>query len=173
MNIIEALEARPELEQMRERHNIDKERFIKGIIFAEFIIQGENGTNSYKWAFQCDEQSARMNASTLRNTKWMQDLIVNLRPDDNTLYFGEIRQIIRKGMAIIDNPNSEDKDIISAMNALAKYVKISKPVIHVDEVAANDAMKAIGNLVQGIAQLSEAGKMIDKHGTIIDVPVLE
>lgn len=167
------LESRPELEKIRDRHNIDKERFIRGIIFAEFIVQGENGTNSYKWAFDCSESIARSNAGTLRNTKWIQDLILTLRPDENTLYFGEIRQIIRKGMTIIDNPYSEDKDVISAMNALAKYVKVSKATVTEDEVVASDAVKLITGLVQGIEDLANSNKMIDKHGTIIDVPVLK
>ncbi len=167
------LENRPDLEKIRERHNIDKERFIRGIIFAEFIVNGENGTNSYKWAFDCDEMTARMNAGTLRNTKWVQDLIINLRPDENTLYFGEIRQIIRKGMAIIDNPNAEDKDIISAMNALAKYVKVSKVVLNDEEKMVSDATKLMTGLIKGIEHLSRDNKMINEDGNIIDVPVLE
>ncbi len=173
MNESQILENKPELKKIQERHNIDKERFVRGVIFAEFIVNGENGTNSYKWAFDCDEMTARMNAGTLRNTKWVQDLIINLRPDENTLYFGEIRQIIRKGMAIIDNPNAEDKDIISAMNALAKYVKVSKPIVNEEELIASDAVKLITGLVSGIERLVGEEKMIDKHGTIIDVPVLE
>lgn len=167
------LESRPELQKIRERYNIDKERFIRGVIFAEFIVQGENGTNSYKWAFEVDDVVARMNAGTLRTTKWVQELIKELRPDENTLYFGEIRQIIRRGMKIIDNPNSEDKDVISAMNALAKYVKVYKPEMNAEEVIQNDAVKLIGGLVKGIENLVGENKMINKYGDIIDVPVLD
>ena len=167
------LEARPDLKKIQDRYNIEKERFIRGVIFAEFIVNGENATNSYQWAFEVDTQVARMNAATLRNTKWVQEIIIALRPDENTLYVGEIRQIIRKGMAIIDNPHSEPKDVISAINALAKYVKVAKPILNEEETVASDAINLITGLVKGIEDLANGNKMIDKHGDIIDVPILK
>ena len=173
MNNIDIITNQPDLELIMEKHNIPRERFVRGVIFAEYIVNGENATNSYMWAFECERDEARMNSSNLRNSKWIQDLILYLKPDENTLYFGEIRAIIRKGMKIIDDPMSEDKDVIAAMNALAKYIKASKSSKDEEKQSSTDAQKMMSQLMDGIKQLTDQGKMVDKHGNIIDVPVLE
>lgn len=163
----------PDLEFIREKHNVERERFVRGVIFAEYVVNGDSANNAYHWAFECDKREASMKSANFRNSKWVQDLIKYFRPDEDTLYFGEIRQIIRTGMAIIDNPNSEDKDKIAAMNALSKYVKVtkSKDVDGMTEVS--DATKMIAGLMEGISKLVDRDKMIDRNGKIIDVPVLE
>ena len=126
MNEIEALSTQPELMAVREKHDIDEERFVRGVIFAEYIVNGESANQAYVYAFQCTAKEASTKSANLRGTKWVQELILYFKPDENTLYFGEIRQIIRKGMAIVDDPMAENTEVIAAMNALAKYVKISK-----------------------------------------------
>ena len=173
MNELETLSSQPELIAIKEKHNVEEERFVRGVIFAEYIVNGESANNAYTYAFECTPKEASTKSSNLRNTKWVQELIMYFRPDENTLYFGEIRQIIRKGMAIIDNPMSEDKDVISAMNALAKYVKISKAAKENEDTSISDATQMIAGLMEGIAALSDVDKMINKHGQIIDVPILE
>ena len=173
MNELETLSSQPELIAIQEKHNIDEERFVRGVIFAEYIVNGESANSAYIYAFDCEKKQASMKSANLRGSKWIQELILYFKPDENTLYFGEIRQIIRKGMAIIDNPNSEDKDVISAMNALAKYVKVSKAARENEDTSISDATTLIAGLMDGIAALSNNDKMIDKHGTIVDVPILE
>ena len=173
MNEIQLLSTQPELIIIRDKHNIEEERFVRGVIFAEYIVNGENATNAYMYAFECDKKLAQMNSSNLRNAKWVQDLIMYFRPDENTLYFGEIRQIIRKGMQIVDDPMSEPKDVVSAINALAKYIKVSKQTTDAESNVVSDAAQMIAGLMEGIGQIVEQNKMVDKHGNIIDVPILE
>ena len=173
MNELETLSTQPELIAIKERHNIEEERFVRGVIFAEYIVNGESANKAYMYAFECDMNVAKTRSANLRNTKWVQELIMYFKPDENTLYFGEIRQIIRKGMSIIDDPMSEQKDVIAAMNALAKYVKVSKVAKENEDTSISDATQLIAGLMDGIAALSNQDKMIDKHGKIIDVPILE
>jgi len=163
----------PDLVAIGKKHNVPEDRLVRGVIFAEYIVNGENATNAYIYAFQCDKQKAQMSSANFRNSKWVQELIQYFRPDENTLYFGEIRQIIRKGMAIIDDPTSEDKDVISAMNALAKYVKVNKSSNDKEEELSSDATKLMTKLIDGISELSKNNKMIDGDGQIIDVPILQ
>ncbi len=172
-NEMETLSSQPELVAIKDKHGIDEERFVRGVIFSEYIVNGESANNAYVYAFDCERKEATMKSTNLRNTKWVQELIMYFKPDENTLYFGEIRQIIRKGMAIIDNPMSEDKDVISAMNALAKYVKVSKAARENEDTSISDATQMIAGLMEGIASLSNNDKMIGAHGKIIDVPILE
>ena len=172
MNENEMISNQPELIVIRHKHKIDNERFTRGVIFAEFVVNGDSANNAYMYAFECDKTKATMSSANFRNSKWIQELIQFFRPDENTLYFGEIRQIIRKGMAIIDNPNTEDKDIISAMNALAKYVKVSSSTKTNEEEMVSDAAKLMTGLIKGISELSAQNKMINGNGDIIDVPVL-
>jgi hypothetical protein len=173
MNELETLSSQPELLAIRDKHKIDEERFVRGVIFAEYIVNGESANKAYTYAFECDMATARTRSANLRNSRWIQELILYFKPDENTLYFGEIRQIIRKGMEIIDNPMSEPKDVVAAMNALAKYVKVSKSVKDNEDTSISDATKLISGLMEGIAQLSNQDKMIGPNGKIIDVPILE
>ena len=173
MNEIEILSSQPELLAVKEKHNIEEERFVRGVIFAEYIVNGESANNAYVYAFNCSKSEASTKSTNLRNTKWIQELIVYFKPDENTLYFGEIRQIIRKGMGIIDDPMSEAKDVICAMNALAKYVKVSKAARENEDTSISDATQLMTTLISGIAELSQQGKMIDGDGEIIDVPLLK
>jgi len=172
VNTMETISSQPELEVIRERHSIEEERFVRGVIFAEYIVNGESANNAYVYAFQCDKKEASTKSSNLRQTKWVQELILFFKPDENTLYFGEIRQIIRKGMAIIDNSNSEAKDVIAAMNALAKYVKVSKAAKENEDTTISDAAQMMTGLLKGIEELANGNKMISRDGDIIDVPVL-
>ena len=169
----ETLSSQPELLAIRDRHGIDDKRFVQGVIFAEYIVNGESANTAYSYAFQCERKEASTKSANLRGTRWVQELILYFKPDENTLYFGEIRQIIRKGMSIIDNPMSEDKDVISAMNALAKYVKVSKAARENEDTSLSDATKLISGLMEGIASLSNNDKMIGPGGNIIDVPILK
>jgi len=163
----------PQLEYMMEKHGIDKRRFVAGIIFAEMIVNGETQTNAYMYAFGTDKDKARQNASRFRLAQWVQELILFFKPDDKTLYFGETRQIIRKLMFIIDDWNAENKDKIAAANALAKYIKAPVKKEESDEKNVSDAQQMIAGLMDGILKLSNSDKMINKHGEIIDVPVLK
>ncbi len=173
MNENEMISGQPELEIIMEKHNIEKQRFVRGVIFAEYIVNGESANNAYSWAFECDRKESSMKSSNLRNSKWIQELILYFKPDENTLYFGEIRQIIRKGMSIIDDPMTEDKDVISTMNALAKYVKVSKSNKDNEQEISSDAAQLMTGLIKGIEDLSNQNKMIAGNGTIIDVPILK
>ncbi len=173
MNEIETLSNQPELIAIKDKHNIEEERFVRGVIFAEYIVNGESANSAYVYAFDCDRSEATSRSANLRNKKWIQDLINFFKPDENTLYFGEIRQIIRKGMAIVDDPMSESKDVIAAINALAKYVKVSKANRENEDTSISDATALITGLMEGIASLSSSDKMINQKGKIIDVPILE
>jgi len=158
---------------IQSKFNIDEERFVQGVIFAENIVRGESANNSYALAFDCELKEANTKSSNLRNSKWIQEIIKYIKPDQETLYFGEIRQIIRKGMEIIDNPYSEVKDKVAAMNALAKYIKTQTNKNQNEQAKISDSGKLIVELMKGIAELGLNDKMIGRDGTIIDVPILE
>ena len=98
----------PDLEIIMDKHDVPKERFVRGVIFAEYIVNGENANNAYSWAFECDKREASTKSTNLRNSKWVQELILYFKPDENTLYFGEIRQIIRKGCLLYTSPSPRD-----------------------------------------------------------------
>jgi hypothetical protein len=176
MNITEAennfLEAYGHLQIIREKNNIDKERFLRGVIFAENIIQGFSANKAYQIAFQVNGEEARKYSSRFRNTKWVQELIKEMKPEEDTLYFGEVRAIIQRGMKIITNPESEDKDVTAAMNALAKYVKPPTKRDN-EEHTINETAKLVGTLMEGVNTLVQNNKMVSGDGQIIDIPVLE
>lgn len=172
MNENEMISSQPNLEIIMEKHDIDKERFVRGVIFAEYVVNGESANNAYTRAFECTRKEASTKSANFRNSKWIQELIIYFRPDENTLYFGEIRQIIRKGMNIIDDPLSEPKDIISAMNALSKYIKVNNTSQQEENILASDATKLMTGLIKGMEELANSNKMISGDGAIIDVPIL-
>ena len=173
MNETQIIDNNFELIAIQEKHNVERERFVRGVIFSEELVNGTSASEAYAMSFEVTKYEAQTRSANFRNSKWVQELILYFKPDENTLYFGEIRQIIRKGMNIIDDPMSEPRDIISAMNALAKYIKTTKTNQEQEEKLSSDATKMIAGLMEGIAQLASSDRMINKHGQIIDVPILK
>ena len=157
---------------VQEKYKIDDKMFMNGLAFAELIVQGENTTNSYIKAFGVSLDKARSASGGMRRRKWIEELILKIKPDEQTLYFSEIRKIISEGMKIIDKSNDPELKI-KAMNTLAKYVKIpTKAKLENRDVEAI-AGGVLSQIEKGLEKLARDNKMMNGKGKVIDVKVIE
>lgn len=163
-----------QLEQFRKQFNItDIDRFYKGVKFCEEILDGGVKSKVYSEIFDVPIEKARTVASQFHRSKWVQELLLFLRPDEQSLYFGERKRIIQAGMNIIDDPYASHRDKTEAMKALQPYIKQEKIE---QEMKIN--VESIGETISdGITrqldELARSGKMIAEDGTIIDVEFIE
>jgi hypothetical protein len=152
----------------------DEDRFERAVKFVELCLDGEKKNKAYMQAFECDKGHADRNASSLHRSKWVQEIFKFMRPEDNSLYIGEIKQIIAEGMRIINDPLESARNKTEAMRALQPYIKAEKA----EEQAGIEKEKGTGEsmsakLQEQIDQLAAAGKMVTPEGEIIDVDVIE
>lgn len=170
------LDDKEELEVLRSKFKIEEERFVQGIMFVDEILKGNKPTASYINTFNVDKETARRQASGFHRSKWIQELIKYLRPDDQSLYIGEIKAIIARGMEIVNNPRSSNSEITGVMKALAPYIK-AQEMKQINElnltVNQTEGSNASQKLNDNIKLLAQSGKMVDKDGEIIDVTVIE
>ena len=162
-----------ELEAFRLHLGIaDKDRFDRAVEFVEKVIEGATKVQAYANAFNVPLQKARTVASQFHKSKWVQEIFIYLRPDDQSLYFGEVKRIIQVGMEIIDSNESSPRDKIEAMKALQPYVKAEKLAVEFQakkETVGETTTERIKNM---IAEISSEGRMINEKGEIIDVDVV-
>lgn len=162
----------PELLNMMEKSGIDRERYIRGIIFAENIVNGENANDSYSYAFEVSKEEAKKYSANLRKAKWIEEIILFLKPSEEALYFGETRAIIRRLMKIIDN-SEDEKEVISAARALHPYINNRKNSKSEELEVIQEGKDLIQTLIDSAKQLASENKMITPSGEIIDVPILK
>lgn len=162
-----------DLEAFRLQFNVDVERFKKGFEFCEKVLEGGVKSKVYAEVFDVSMEKAQRTSSQFHRTKWVQELLLFLRPNEHSLYFGERKRIIQAGMNIIDDPRASNRDKTEAMKALQPFIKA--------EIAQNeldDAPDAIGNLIakgitDQVAELAKRGKMVNEKGDIIDVVLID
>jgi hypothetical protein len=162
-----------ELEGFRKNFNIEPEKFMKAVKFCEKILDGEAKSKAYANVFEVSIEKARTTSSQFHRSRWVQELILFLRPDEQSLYFGERKRIIQAGMAIIDDPGASHRDKTEAMKALQPYIKQEK----IDN-ELNVKIETIGESISDginkqLEELAAKGQMIADDGTIIDVSVIE
>ena len=162
-----------ELEGFRKNFNIDPEKFVKAVKFCEKILDGESKSKAYADVFEVSIEKARTTSSQFHRSKWVQELVLFLRPDEQSLYFGERKRIIQAGMAIIDDPRASHRDKTEAMKALQPYIKQEK----IDN-ELNVKIETVGettseSINKQLEDLASKGMMIGDDGLIIDVSVIE
>lgn len=163
-----------ELDTIRKKFNVDENRFWKGVQFVTLILDGHAKTKSYMAVTGCDNTTARKNAGSLHRAKWIQEVQRFMTPDDNTLYIGEIKDIIAANMEIIRDRASSPREIAECTKALQPYIKIAKLELDVTEEIKISAGESITTqLNQQLKQLSNSGKMINEDGDIIDVEPIQ
>lgn len=168
------LDDKDALSVIRNRFNVPIERFERGLDFVQLVLDGKSKNLAYKEAFDVSTEKAKTTSSQFHRGKWIQELIKYLRPDEDSLYFGETKRIIGRGMEIINNPKSSNRDVTEAIKALQPFIKAEKQRLEVDvNVTDNTGESIVTQLNDKITQLAEAGKMVDETGEIIDVPLIE
>lgn len=172
--VVALLEDKDSLEVIRKRFNVEEVKFQKGLEFVQLVMDGTSKNKSYVEVFKVDTETAKKVSSQFHRGKWIQALIAYLRPDEDSLYFGEIKAIIAKGMEIVNNPRSSAREKTEAMKALQPYIKAEHAKIEIDvNVATTTGDSIVTQLTDKIAMLSHAGKMVDESGEIIDVKPIE
>ena len=163
-----------ELEYLRKMLAIkDEVKFYKAVDYVRLVIDGEKRTLAYAKAFGIPISKANTVASNFHKSKWVQEIFVALRPDQESLYFGEIKQIIKVGMDIIDDKDGKPRDKIEAMKALQPYIKAEQAKSEADN-AMNTAEKTVAELLdEKIEALAKSGMMVSTSGDIIDLDEIE
>jgi len=165
-----------ELQAIRKYFNVDEEMFSKGYSFAQLVIDGNSAVKSYEQAFGVEKALASSRANGFLQRKWVRELVRSIKVDDDTLYIGEVKKIIQRGMQIINNPKGSNRDVTEAMKALQPYIKQQTQRVEADIkiTDANKPLDAVMDKIQdGIKLLQTNGKMINQEGQIIDVePIL-
>jgi len=161
-----------EMQNVQKYFGIEDEMFAKGYMFAQYVIDGSSMGKAYRLAFDVEQKLASSRAGGFMNRKWVKELVRSLKVDDDTLYIGEIKKIIARGMEIVNDTRSAPRDVTEAMRALQPYLKqvVQKQEIEhklVMEQTPADIM--MDKMQEGIKQISGAGKMINENQEIIDV----
>jgi len=168
------LEDKEALNVIRTRFNVKEDRFDKGLVFVQKILDGMSKNKAYVEAFGVSIDKAKTLSSQLHRGKWIQELIKYLRPNEDSLYFGETKRIIGRGMEIINNPKSSNREVTEAIKALQPFIKAEKQRLEVDvSIADNTGDSIVTQLNDKIAMLADAGKMVNEAGEIVDVELIE
>ena len=168
------IENKEELVAIQKKFNIPEDRFVKGVLFAHYITEGDNKTIAYQKVTGCDKDKARQNSGSLFKGKWIQDLIRFMTPDDNTLYIGDIKTIIATGMDIINDKGSSAREKTDAMKALQPYIKQAKLALEIEEnIKVSMGESTVTKIDTQLKQLVGFGKMVNEDGDIIDVDYIE
>ena len=168
------IEHKEELVAIQRKFNIPEDRFVKGVLFAHYITEGDNKTVAYQKVTGCDKDKARQNSGSLFKGKWIQDLIWFMTPDDNTLYIGDIKTIIATGMDIINDKGSSAREKTEAMKALQPYIKQAKLALEIEEnIKVSMGESTVTKIDTQLKQLVGFGKMVNEDGDIIDVDYIE
>lgn len=168
------IENKEELVAIQKKFNIPEDRFVKGVLFAHYITEGDNKTVAYQKVTGCDKDKARQNSGSLFKGKWIQDLIRFMTPDDNTLYIGDIKTIIATGMDIINDKGSSAREKTDAMKALQPYIKQAKLALEIEEnIKVSMGESTVTKIDTQLKQLVGFGKMVNEDGDIIDVDYIE
>jgi hypothetical protein len=160
-----------DLEVIRARFGIQEDRFENAVMFANLIVEGISRKKAYEQAYNVDKEESTSRASSTFRAKYVQELIRYFRPDDDTLYIGEVKTIIQRGMEIVRDRRSSPREVTEAMKALQPYIK-QQTQMQLD-VEVNHTVKpadaVMAKMQRQIEYLSNNGKMVDQSGEIIDV----
>jgi len=168
------LEDKEILKTIRSKFNIDEPRFLAGLTYVGLTLDGNmSKTKAYSQAFEADAATAAKVSAQFHRAKWIQELIMHLRPSDNSLYLSEIKKIIGTGMGIIHDKDATHREKIDAMKALQPYIKAEKLVAAGTDGSAETAgMSLVAQLDHKIQLLVDSGKMVGETGEIIDAVLI-
>ena len=169
------LEDKQALKAVRAKFNIEESRFIKGLEYVGLTLDGTmSKTKAYATAFKVEGSEAAKISAQFHRSKWIQELIMYLRPADDSLYLSEIKRIIGVNMSIINDNTSTAREKIDATKALQPFIKAEKKMLDLTEAQADSLGSSIVSKINtGIKALAAAGKMVNENGEIIDVELIE
>ena len=169
------LEDKDALKQIRQKFNIPEDRFINGLTYVGHTLDGTmSKTKAYALAFKKSSEEAGKVSAQFHRAKWIQELILYMRPEDNSLYLSEIKRIIGTNMGIINDKASTAREKIDATKALQPYIKAEKKMIEFNYNSEETTGQSLVNQLQSkIDILIGAGKMINENGDIINVELIE
>ena len=177
-DIVEANEPTEEeifFKQIRDKYRITPERFELGKEFAFAISEGTlSAARAYEAVFDVDFETAKKKASKMKHGKWIQELIRYFQFDESIEYNKETKDAVKVLHTIMMDPTASNRERTDASKALREYIKAEQlQQAKAEETVVNQTLNMIGDLVKGISQLSEQGKMVSASGVIIDVPILD
>jgi len=176
MDLVVTKEQEPELLAIQAKAKVDDDRFQGGLKFAHLVIDGSKVNAAYAEAFNVDAEVAKKVSSQFHRSKWVQNLVLFLTPDDGTINQAECRVVIRKLMAIVNSERTTPREKTEAAKALQPYIKQEKQraetELNLTIGELNVGETASTNLSKQIALLHDAGKMVNSNGEVIDVDVI-
>ena len=160
-----------ELEILRSKFGVEPERFDNAIMFANLIVEGVSRKKAYEQAYNATKEVATSRASSTFRAKYVQELIRYFRPEDDTLYIGEIKTIIQRNMEIIRDRRSSFREVQESTKALQPYLKAQLQMqLQVDvEHSVKPADAVMVKMQKQIETLTANNKMVSQDGEIIDV----
>lgn len=172
--VLALLEDKEALEVLRKRFNIDDVRFYLGLTYVQNILNGETKNKAYVLAFNVDTETAKKVSSQFHRGKWIQALISYLRPEEDSLYFGEIKSVIAANMRVIKDSRSSPREVAECTKAVQPFIKAERLRLEVEvDVTDTTGASIVSQLTDKIAHLAKAGKMVGEDGGIIDVVAIE
>ncbi len=172
--VIEQSKEQEDFNLIKKKFGIKDDSFEQGIIFAQLVVDGMSRKKAYEQTFNVDKDNAQANASSYFRRKWIQELIRYLTPNDSTLYIGEIKTIIDRGMSIIRDGRASNREVTEAMKALQPYLKQEQVKLALElDASVGEGIGAIQSLMQGINAITEQRKMIGNNGEIVDVELID
>ena len=162
------------LQVIRRKFNVSQGRFNLGVAFAKKTLDGMSRNKAYMETFECTPDKAKQSSSQFHRGKWIQELILYMSPDRESLYVGETKRIIARLMGVINDPRSSAKELTDSARALQPYIKIETKRLEVDHTHTLSSGESIAKSIsEKIDLLVEQGKMISPQGDIIDVETIE
>jgi len=169
------LDDKEALRQIRQKFNIEEGRFLKGLTYVGLTLDGTmSKTKAYATAFDAKAEEASKVSSQFHRAKWIQELLLYMRPEDNSLYLSEIKRIIGTNMAIINDKTATHREKIDATKALQPYIKAEKKIMEMNYSQADTTGQSlVAQLGAKIDLLVNAGYMVNEEGNIVDVGIIE
>jgi hypothetical protein len=163
-----------ELESIRKTLNVgDFERYYRAVNYCEKVLDGMPQSKAYAEAFDLDIAKAKTVSSRFHRSNWVQELILWMKPDDQSLNIGQIKRVIEEGMRIIDDITASNRDKTEAMKALQPYIKAEKLEQELRAQEASISETVAQSIDKKIEDLAERGKMIGENGDIIEAVLID
>ena len=156
---------------IQSKYGIDDARFIKGLSFAEALVDGEKANNAYALVFGVSSDEASTKSANMKRSKWVQELVMFLKVPEEIKYIDHKAALIEENMQIAMSSVEETSDKINASKAVHAMIS-QESKARVEAEQANETLQIVGDLMKSIANISGQGKMISPKGDIIDLKVL-
>lgn len=156
------------LSQIKEQHNIEDDRFVRGYSFVRGILDGLTANASYSEAFDVSMNQAKNVSSQLYRRKWIQAIFEELEVEVEVRdrdYIEEAKETLSAVMAT----SRDEKNLIAAAGAMIRGVKDSRKEKKETETLDESKLSEILNMMKSAAS---DGKMLSPTSGVIDVVVI-